>query len=92
MARKQRIPATAGSGNTFADLGFEQPEEELAKARLASLIEGTIKRRGLSQTRAAEIMGIDQPRPRPAKGSASTAPTSPAPCDSRIRRPKKSSP
>jgi predicted XRE-type DNA-binding protein len=62
MAKKQRIPVTAGSGNVFADLGFEEPEEELAKARLASLIERAIKRRELSQTRAAEIMGIDQPK------------------------------
>lgn len=27
-----------GSGNVFKDLGFENPEEELAKARLASMI------------------------------------------------------
>ena len=29
-----------GSGNVFKDLGFENPEEELAKARLASFLMG----------------------------------------------------
>jgi hypothetical protein len=39
MARKHApadISVTPGSGNVFADLGFEEPEEELAKAQLAS--------------------------------------------------------
>ncbi len=32
---------TYGSGNAFADLGFENPEEELLKARIASLLSHT---------------------------------------------------
>lgn len=31
----KKIAVTRGSGNVFADLGFDNPEEELLKARLA---------------------------------------------------------
>ncbi|HEX4114216.1 MAG TPA: helix-turn-helix transcriptional regulator [Stellaceae bacterium] len=53
---------TAGSGNVFADLGFAEPEEELTKAQLASEIRQVIKRRRLTQTVAASLMGVDQPK------------------------------
>lgn len=56
------IPVTAGSGNVFADLGVADPEEELTKAQLASHIRQTIQRRRLTQVRAAELMGLDQPK------------------------------
>ncbi len=64
MARKQEaaIPVTPGSGNVFADLGFEEPEEELTKAQLASHIRQAIQRRRLTQVAAAALMGIDQPK------------------------------
>jgi predicted XRE-type DNA-binding protein len=51
-----------GSGNVYKDLGFENPEEELAKARLASMIYDIIEDRGLTQVSAAKILGIDQPK------------------------------
>ncbi|GAB4126951.1 MAG: hypothetical protein Fur0036_13750 [Fimbriimonadaceae bacterium] len=51
-----------GSGNVFADLGLENPEELLAKARMASLIHDIIEARELTQAQAAELMGIDQPK------------------------------
>lgn len=50
------------SGNVFADLGFENPEEALAKSELARQIAKIIKRRKLTQRDAAEILGIDQPK------------------------------
>ncbi|MGH6718697.1 MAG: helix-turn-helix domain-containing protein [Alphaproteobacteria bacterium] len=56
------IPVIAGSGNVFADLGVANPEEELAKAQLASLIRRAIQRKRLTQIRAAEVMGLDQPK------------------------------
>jgi predicted XRE-type DNA-binding protein len=56
------IPVTPGSGNVFADLGFAEPEEELAKAQLASHIRQIIKRRRLTQVAAASLMGVDQPK------------------------------
>ncbi|OAB55242.1 XRE family transcriptional regulator [Phormidium willei BDU 130791] len=64
MVKKQETesPVTPGSGNVFADLGFAEPEEELAKAQLASHIRQIIKRRGLTQVAAASLMGIDQPK------------------------------
>src|SRR3546814_15049258 len=60
--REAEIPVTPGSGNVFADLGFAEPEEELAKAQLASHIRQTIRRRRLTQVAAAALMGIDQPK------------------------------
>ena len=64
MARKrnERIKVTPSSGNVFADLGFLEPEEELAKAQLAIHIERAIARRRLTQAKAATLMGIDQPK------------------------------
>jgi len=53
---------TYGSGNVFADLGLPHPEEELAKAQLATRIRAIVERRRLTQTKAAELMGIDQPK------------------------------
>jgi predicted XRE-type DNA-binding protein len=53
---------TKGSGNIYKDLGFANPEEELAKARLASAIYDLIEERGLTQVEAAKILEIDQPK------------------------------
>jgi predicted XRE-type DNA-binding protein len=60
--RKDEIPVTAGSDNVFADLGVSEPEEELAKAQLASHIRQAIERRKLTQAKAAELTGLDQPK------------------------------
>jgi predicted XRE-type DNA-binding protein len=64
MAKKRgrEIAVTPGSGNVFADLGFAEPEEELAKAKLASQIRQIVERRSLTQIAAAKLMGIDQPK------------------------------
>jgi predicted XRE-type DNA-binding protein len=57
----RRGPASLeGSGNVFADLGVPEPEETLAEARLANLIDATLQDRGLTQTQAGGILGIDQ--------------------------------
>lgn len=55
------IKATAGSENIFADLGFANPEEELLKAKLIRELRAIIKRRKLTQTKAAELLGLKQP-------------------------------
>ena len=62
MAKKSDILVTPSSGNVFADLGFAEPEEELAKAQLASRIQDIVKQRRLTQVAAASLMGIDQPK------------------------------
>jgi len=64
MVKKRRaaIAVTASSGNVFADMGLPEPEEELTKAQLASHIRQVIRRRRLTQIKAATLMGIDQPK------------------------------
>lgn len=56
------IPVYEGSGNVFADLGLPDAEEALAKARLAQCLTEIMIERGLTQTEAAAILGIDQPK------------------------------
>ena len=58
----ERIEYTEGSGNVFVDLGFAEPEVELAKAAICRAISHEIHARKLSQTQAARMLGIDQPR------------------------------
>lgn len=61
-AEPTEIRVTRGSGNVFKDLGLPNPEERLAKAQLASLIDDVIRERALTQQDAAALMGIDQPK------------------------------
>jgi predicted XRE-type DNA-binding protein len=51
----------AGSDNVFADLGFANPEEELLKAKLVREIRDILKRRKLTQAKAATLLGLKQP-------------------------------
>ena len=53
---------THSSGNVFADLGFENPDEMLLKAELVRQISKAIKEKGFNQYQAAEVLGIDQPK------------------------------
>jgi predicted XRE-type DNA-binding protein len=50
------------NGNIFADLGLPKPDDLLAKAELTAKIIEEIQRRRLTQSQAAEILGIDQPK------------------------------
>jgi predicted XRE-type DNA-binding protein len=59
---KKKIAYEDSSGNVFADLGIENPEEALAKSELARQIGKLIKKKKLTQKQAAEILGIDQPK------------------------------
>src|ERR1700758_2372295 len=59
---ERNIDVEEGSGNLFADIGLPNPEERLAKADLAIRIAETIRARRLTQTRAARILKIDQPK------------------------------
>lgn len=56
-----RIPVEQSSGNVFADLGLPNPEERLAKADLAIAIAREIEARGLTQAKAADLLGVAQP-------------------------------
>ena len=53
---------TRSSGNVFADLNLPQADDVLAKAELAAKIIAEIQRRRLTQSQAAAILGIDQPK------------------------------
>lgn len=58
----KKIQVEEGSGNVFADIGLPNPEVRLAKADLAIRISEAIRARRLTQTRAAHILKIDQPK------------------------------
>ena len=49
-----------GSGNVFEDLRVPDSGEALAKAELATQVASAIADRKLTQTRAAELFGVDQ--------------------------------
>jgi predicted XRE-type DNA-binding protein len=50
------------SGNVFADIGLADAGDRQTKVRLALAINDVLTRRGLSQGRAAELLGINQPK------------------------------
>src|SRR5882762_9587829 len=50
------------SGNVFADLGFEDSEERLLKAKLASKIAQLIEDKGWTQAQTAACTALDQPK------------------------------
>ena len=51
-----KISVKRGSGNVFADLGFERPEEEQLKAQLVREIRDILKRRRLTQARPPRFL------------------------------------
>ncbi|MGA7074394.1 helix-turn-helix domain-containing protein [Bradyrhizobium sp.] len=59
MAKRSKI--TSGSGNIFADLGFENPQEHHVKAHLVMLLSKMIEAQSLTQGQAASKMGLRQP-------------------------------
>jgi predicted XRE-type DNA-binding protein len=59
---KNEAGYTIGSDNVFADLGLPNAAELLAKTDLAFQISRIIEDRGLTQTEAGDILGIDQPK------------------------------
>ena len=59
MKRGSRLQ---GTDNVLLDLGFDDAEELSAKAVLAFKLNELIRQRGLSQTEAAAITGMTQPK------------------------------
>jgi predicted XRE-type DNA-binding protein len=51
---------TISSGNIFKDLGFPNPDEELAKVKLASKINHLIADQKMTQKEASEFLGISR--------------------------------
>lgn len=58
---KEPLDYEIGSDNVFADTGVANPEEALARAQLMSHIIDEIRERKLTQARAAELLGTNQP-------------------------------
>ena len=58
----QPIKVQPSSGNVFADLELENSEELLVKAELARRINGIIAAQNMTQSEAATLLGIDQPK------------------------------
>jgi predicted XRE-type DNA-binding protein len=52
----------ASSGNVFADIGFEDSEERLLKAKLATKIAQLIEKKGWTQAQTAQRTALDQPK------------------------------
>ena len=61
MSKTKETDYKVGSGNIFADLGLENPEELQLKSRLTHLITRSIRQRGWTQQKAADVLGIKQP-------------------------------
>lgn len=53
-----------GSGNVYLDLGFPPAEAEslLMRSQLMLMVDTVIRKRHLTQTRAARLLGVSQPR------------------------------
>ena len=50
------------SGNVFADLGLADAGERQTKVQLAVAINEVLRRRGLSQQKAAKLLAVNQPK------------------------------
>lgn len=64
MRTRSRKPAThlRGTVNVYADLGYHAPENMRAKAQLVSRIAELLAESGMTETEAATLLGISQPK------------------------------
>src|SRR5262245_60077894 len=60
--RGESAPITRGSTNVFEDLGYADATEREAKLRLAYALNQVLEHRGLTQTAAATLLGLSQPK------------------------------
>jgi predicted XRE-type DNA-binding protein len=57
---KRKPDFEESSGNVFADLGFKDSKQEMLKARLTVEIYKLLKKRGVTQSEAAKLLGTTQ--------------------------------
>lgn len=62
MRKTKTLEKQPNSGNVFADLVLPDPDEHLIKAGLVAKIDQIIRERGLTQSKTASTIGIDQPK------------------------------
>ena len=64
--RKERalhgVSVREGSGNVYADLSYPDPDDMMVKAQLVAKIGDIVRQRGLTQDKAAELLGLTQPK------------------------------
>lgn len=62
MSKKtiKKIQYQVGSGNIFADLGLEDADELLTRAKLGHSVRMILKDRGLNQKNISDLLKIDQ--------------------------------
>ncbi len=60
--RLGKIKYRVGSENIFDDIGISDPEDAMAKAKIAIKIYEIIKKKKLTQAKAAKILKISQPK------------------------------
>jgi predicted XRE-type DNA-binding protein len=60
--KREKANFELGSANVYADLGYKAPADMLIKAQLVSKIADLLAERQLTQTRAAALLGIPQPK------------------------------
>jgi predicted XRE-type DNA-binding protein len=59
---RNRDSVVQASGNVFADLGLRDAEEKQTRVRLAFAINQILQSRPLSQTAAARLLEVNQPK------------------------------
>ncbi len=59
---EEEIAVTRSSGNVYADLGFPNAEEELAKAEIVRQISAILRERSLTQAKAGKVLRVSQPK------------------------------
>lgn len=64
MPRRNAEPVdiTRGTKNVFADLGYPDAVERQAKLRLAYALNQVLEQQKLTQTAAAKLLGLTQPK------------------------------
>ena len=64
MARRdaESVKITRGGKNVFEDLGYSDAVERQAKLRLAYALNQVLDKRDLTQTAAAQLLGLTQPK------------------------------
>lgn len=60
--RRTDSSITRGTKNVFADLGYPDAAERQAKLRLAYALNQVLDQRVLTQTAAAQVLGLSQPK------------------------------
>ncbi len=61
MKKKTTIEFEASSGNVFADLGLDHPDELLTRAQLGHSVRMILEKRNLKQRQIGKLLGIKQP-------------------------------